>query len=182
MLTGASGGGKSTLLAELAAHGFTVAEEPGRRIVAEQLVVGGRATPWQDRAAFRDLLFARSLTAFEQMADRPGPVFFDRGIIEAIAYSRQHGLAMPEAWLAPARACRYARPVFVTPPWRAIFRNDAERRKIWTEVLDDYRATVEAYEAAGYRLVEVPRAAVAERAAFVMRHAGIAQTAGSRPP
>ena len=81
VLTGASGGGKTTLLQALATRGFTVVEEAGRRIVAEQLAQGGSATPWQDRAAFRDLLFARSLDAFQQVADRPGPVFLDRGIV-----------------------------------------------------------------------------------------------------
>ncbi|SEI08083.1 AAA domain-containing protein [Rhizobium tibeticum] len=37
ILSGCSGGGKSTLLAELAKRGFAVAEEPGRRIVKQQL-------------------------------------------------------------------------------------------------------------------------------------------------
>jgi predicted ATPase len=182
VLTGASGGGKSTVLETLATHGFMVVEEPGRRIVGEQLATGGDATPWQDRRAFLHLLFQRSLAAFEAALAMPGPVFFDRGIIEALAYSRQLGLPVPDAWLALARRRRYAEPVFVIPPWREVFRNDAERRKTWTEVLDDHRVTVAAYAALGYRMVEVPRAPVAELAAFVLGQVGIGEATGSRSP
>ncbi len=179
MLTGASGGGKSAIVEALGRLGFTVVPETGRRIVREQLASGGDATPWQDRVAFRDLFFARSVEAYEAAAGRPGPVFFDRGMVEALAWSRLCGLPVPEEWRAVVERCRYADTVLVTPPWREVFRNDGERRKTWAEVLDDYRATVEAYAALGYRLVEVPRAPVAERAAFVLRQAGI-ETAARR--
>ena len=131
---------------------------------------------------FRDLLFTRSVEAFEAMAGCPGPVFFDRGIVEALAYSRLLGLPVPEEWLAVVERCRYARTVLVTPPWREVFGNDGERRKTWAEVLDDHRATVEAYAAFGYRPVEVPRASVAERVAFVLRRVGIDPVARSGSP
>jgi predicted ATPase len=150
-----------------------VVEEPGRRIVEAQLADGGRATPWQDREEFRDLLFARSLAAFEHVADRPGPVFFDRSIVEALAYSCQLGLPVPAAWQAAVDRCRYARMVFILPSWRAIFRTDTARRKSWDEVMLDYRCTIDTYRRAGYDLIEVPRAPVAERTAFVLRHARI---------
>lgn len=148
-------------------------EEPGRRIVEEQLAAGGDATPWQDRRAFRDLLFARSLAAFEEFADRPGPVFFDRGIVEALAYSRLLRLPVPAAWQRVVDRSRYATKVFAVPPWRAIFRTDAARRKSWEEVIMDYRCTIEAYRMADYQPIEVPPAPVAERAAFVLKQIGI---------
>ena len=52
LITGCSGGGKSTLLAELHARGWPVVEEPGRRIVKHELETGGRALPWVDPVAF----------------------------------------------------------------------------------------------------------------------------------
>ncbi|MEZ5865600.1 MAG: AAA family ATPase [Geminicoccaceae bacterium] len=179
VLTGASGGGKSSIIEALAARGFTTVPEAGRRIVLEQRATGGDATPWQDRVKFRDRLFARSVEAYEAMAGCPGPVFFDRGMVEALAYSRLLGLPVPEEWLAVVGRCRYARTVLVTPPWRAVFENDGERQKTWPEVLDDYRATVETYAAFGYRPVIVPRASVAERVAFVLMQAGIEPRARS---
>jgi predicted ATPase len=52
LITGCSGGGKSTLLAELHARGHHVVEEPGRRIVKQELKAGGQALPWVDEIAF----------------------------------------------------------------------------------------------------------------------------------
>jgi predicted ATPase len=52
VISGCSGGGKSTLLEELAARGYAVVEEPGRRIVQEELAGNGAALPWVDAAAF----------------------------------------------------------------------------------------------------------------------------------
>ncbi|AHK02241.1 ATPase [Agrobacterium tumefaciens] len=52
ILSGCSGGGKSTLLAELAHRGFATVEEPGRRIVIEETRNNGTALPWIDLEAF----------------------------------------------------------------------------------------------------------------------------------
>jgi hypothetical protein len=45
-ISGCSSGGKSTLLVELRRRGFATIDEPGRRIVVEELERGGRALPW----------------------------------------------------------------------------------------------------------------------------------------
>ena len=47
-ISGCSSGGKSTLLLELRRRGFATVDEPGRRIVAEELKRGGRALPWAE--------------------------------------------------------------------------------------------------------------------------------------
>lgn len=48
VISGCSGGGKSTLLSELERRGFSTVAEPGRAIVKEQLCSGGTALPWED--------------------------------------------------------------------------------------------------------------------------------------
>jgi predicted ATPase len=50
LISGCSGGGKSTLLAELSARGYPVVKEPGRRIIAGEFASGGSALPWGDPA------------------------------------------------------------------------------------------------------------------------------------
>jgi predicted ATPase len=52
VISGCSGGGKSTLLAELGRRGYAAVEEPGRRIVREEMEGEGSALPWVDTAAF----------------------------------------------------------------------------------------------------------------------------------
>lgn len=48
VMSGCSGGGKSTLLTELGRRGYPVVEEPGHRIVAEQMRSNGMALSWID--------------------------------------------------------------------------------------------------------------------------------------
>jgi ABC-type lipoprotein export system ATPase subunit len=45
VISGCSGGGKSTLLSELVNRGYSVVLEPGRQIVKEQTAIGGDALP-----------------------------------------------------------------------------------------------------------------------------------------
>ncbi len=52
VISGCSGGGKSTLLDALKDLGYHIVKEPGRRIVAEELACGGSALPWADPVAF----------------------------------------------------------------------------------------------------------------------------------
>jgi len=54
VISGCSGGGKSTLLSELKRRGHAVVDEPGRRIIAEEMGSGGQALPWVDLAAFAE--------------------------------------------------------------------------------------------------------------------------------
>ncbi|QPH53051.1 AAA family ATPase [Pontivivens ytuae] len=167
-ITGASGGGKSTILDALAARGHAVQPEIGRMIVREEMPDG--ALPWTRPVAFRDLLFHRSVAAYDSWAaERPGLVFFDRTFIEAIAWSRSTGAPVPDEMQHAARTRRFAQSVFVCPPWPEIYRRDAERRHDFAAARADYEANVAAYAAAGYDLIEVPRATPAERAAFILR-------------
>src|SRR6516165_9149624 len=46
VISGCSSGGKSTLLAELGRRGHATVEEPGRRIVRQELAGDGSALPW----------------------------------------------------------------------------------------------------------------------------------------
>lgn len=175
VITGASGGGKSTLIAALAARGCATQPETGREIVREQIEADGVALPWADRHAFCDLVFQRSLAAYDAWAEHPGPVFFDRSFAEALGYGALIGHPPTAAIWAAARARPFAQPVFVCPLWPAIFAPDAERRHDLDFARADLAATLDAYRALGCRLVEVPRAPVEDRVAFVLR---VVSTAG----
>ena len=61
VISGCSAGGKSTLLAELSRRGHAVVEEPGRRIVQEELQGEGLALPWVDPIAFARRAITMSL-------------------------------------------------------------------------------------------------------------------------
>ncbi len=170
ILSGCSGGGKSTLLAELARRGHAVVEEPGRRIVREEHASGGTALPWVDAHAFIDRAIAMSLADRAAMAGQAGWVFFDRGLIDAIS-AREEMTGQP-ALEEYGRQHRYHSTVFLTPPWPEIYETDAERQHDFAQAEREYVRMVRDFGRLDYAVVEVPKLPVAARADFVLARLG----------
>jgi len=161
MISGCSGGGKSTLLAELAHRGCTVVAEPGRRIIAEEREGDGSALPWVDAAAFARRALAMSVADHERAR---GLTFFDRGVVDAAVAIRASGSDDPAAIIASHRYDW----LFLAPPWPEIYENDADRRHSLETALRDYERVRQAYLGAGYDPVILPRDTVVARADFVL--------------
>jgi predicted ATPase len=166
VISGCSGGGKSTLLAELARRGHAVVEEPGRRIVAEALAGDGATLPWVDAVAFSRRAIEMALADRAAASGSTGWVFFDRGLIDA-ASALEHRTGEPV--LAPlARAHRYHRQVFLTPPWPEIYVTDDARRHSLADAIPEFDRLCLTYPRLGYEVVLLPRIGVAQRADFVL--------------
>lgn len=167
VLTGCSGGGKSTLLTELARRGHCVRPEAGRQIVREQMQLAGDALPWIDPGKFVELAASRLFHVFNTTHPQGRPVFFDRGLVDLTSFLELKELAVPPALLRALLVYRFAETVFVTPPWREIYVDEAERSKSFENACSEYEALIAGYRRAGYVLVEVPKADVSARADFV---------------
>lgn len=168
LITGCSGGGKSTLLAALAERGFSVVEEPGRRIVRQELERRGDALPWTNLAAFAQRAIALSIADHAEAAQLPGWTFFDRGLPDAAA-ALQHATGEPlrEDLLA---AHRYHDHVFITPPWPEIYVNDPERKHGLEEAVAEYERISGLLPRLGYDVVILPKVSVSERVGFLLQH------------
>jgi predicted ATPase len=178
VISGCSGGGKSTLLAELGARGWPIFPEPGRQIVKEQLAIGGDALPWaaDGGARFLELALSRAMHQMTLAAQLDRTCFFDRGVVDAVAGLRTLG-APPWAETALQRF-RYAPRMFMIPPWPEIFATDAERQHGFEAALADYERLRASYAELGHELVEAPRTSVAERADFVLAQTALEGGAG----
>lgn len=165
VISGCSGGGKSTLLAELARRGHRVVEEPGRRIVAEEMAWEGSALPWVDPVAFARRAVAMSRADREAVIDAPGWTFFDRGLIDA-AVALEHLTGMPAAETLGADRCYHQ--VFVAPPWPAIYTTDPDRRHGFDAAIAEFDRLAAAYPSLGYHMLMLPRISVTERADLVL--------------
>ncbi len=166
IISGCSGGGKSSLLRVLRLRGYAVVEEPGRRIVASELESGGLALPWVDGVAFARRALELSLADRASAERLPGLVFFDRSLIDAAAALR-HFTAKP-AIDGRCRTVLYNRQVFVTPPWPEIYVMDQERRHEITEAMAEYDRLIEVYPSLGYEICVLPKIDVGARADFIL--------------
>ena len=166
LITGCSGGGKSTLLEALNSAGHAVVAEPGRRIVAEETARGGAALPWIDMAAFARRAVERSKSDLLEAQKGSGLVFFDRGLIDAaVALHHVEGIPLEDT-LEGSRP--YSNPVFLAPPWPELFENDRQRRHGFDDAGAEYERLEQALRQLDYRTVLRPREPVEKRLQFVL--------------
>lgn len=180
ILSGCSGGGKSTLLAALQHRGFRTVPEPGRRIVAEEQAGGGFALPWTDLAAFARRAIAMAIADRDGLTELPNWTFFDRGLVDAAAALWQ--ATGDASVLDLCRQHRYHRRVFLTPPWPDIYGTDAERRHDLTAAIGEYERLLDLYPRLGYTVTILPRFGVDARADFVLAALDAGDPADIRNP
>ena len=167
MITGPPGSGKTPIVRELVASGFTGVVEPAREVIAEQRAIGEDAVYDTDPRLFLRLMLSRAVADFRRMSDAPGPVFFDRGIPDLIGYAELFGLDASDAANAAATH-RYHDPVFVLPSWPEIYVTDNERRMTF-EAAEAFGERVRSiYVDLGYSIVDVPCETVLARARFIL--------------
>lgn len=165
-ISGCSGAGKSTLLAELRRCGFATIDEPGRRIVAEELKRGGRALPWVDAVAFVRRAIEVSLADRAVAEAYAHWVFFDRGLIDAAA-ALEH-LTGERVVESLGLVYRYNKRAFPMPPWPEIYAGDHERRHGLSEAIAEYDRLIDVYPSLGYEIHVLPKVSVAERADWLL--------------
>jgi len=171
VITGGPGVGKTSLLGELQKRGLTVIPEVARQLIKEQQAVDGEALPWKNKRLYRDLMFQRSVESFEKVMEEQhgeSPIFFDRGFLDAICYASLTGIRVENEMKILAETWRYNDHVFILPPWKEIYRTDAERKQDWNEAVFTYNKMIQTYRSFQYNLVEVPKNSIEQRANFIL--------------
>lgn len=163
VLAGPPGAGKTTLLEQISDEIETVPEY-ARRVLAQERRTGGRATGDQDQALFVARMLDLALSDYQGAA---GPTLFDRGLPDLLAFCAHYGLPDDPA-RAAVQAHRYQQTVFFLPAWEEIYTTDDERLLDLAGAEAFGELIRAAYERSGYDLIEVPKAAPRDRAAFVL--------------
>jgi predicted ATPase len=111
-------------------------------------------------------MLAHDIEVYAAALAWPGPVVFDRGLPDILGFDRAAGIAHSPELLAAIASCRYAQ-VFLAPFWPDIYVQDAERIQTPEEAMASDVCLRADYAAAGYAVIEIPRADLATRVAFV---------------
>ena len=167
VITGGPGVGKTTLLGELAAMDHAVVDESARAVIRERLTAG--LPPRPDPQAFAAELLRRDRIQYDQTAQGPSPVFFDRCLVESLAMALECGLLSQPQADAQLRAVHFHPVVFILPPWQAIDVNDAERDHDFVHCERVHALLCRWYGRCGYRLHAVPRVGPRQRAGHELR-------------
>ena len=168
IVTGAPGAGKTTLLLALQAHGYTIVGDSARTIIQDRLQRGLSPRPNADESTHETLRM--DIEHFVQHAATPGHVFFDRSVLDSLC-SLHHLTPLNErelnTWLS---TYQYFPKVFLLPPWKEFYVNDAERDHTFEHAEWVNSITQEWYRRLDrYQLIEVPKVSVDERCTFVLQ-------------
>jgi predicted ATPase len=168
IITGGPGFGKTSIVEELEARKYACAHEVSRSIIKEQLESGGDILPWKNLARFSELLLESRLKQFEETFAH-GFTFFDRGVPDIIAYMQKESLIIPHHYHDKVSQCIYFSTVFIVPPWKEIYKNDAQRMEDYETALTLHDYITETYKNLGYQTLILPKVSVQERADFILQ-------------
>ena len=168
VVTGGPGAGKTTLLQALQARGHTIVGDSARTIIQDRVRRGLSPRPSQFEFVHETLRM--DIENFGHHASTQGLVFFERSVLDALCgldgVKPLNDVEL-NAWLSQYPYCS---KVFVLPPWKEIYVNDAERDHTFEHAEWVYDITREWYRRLGrYQLIEVPRISVAERCTYVLQ-------------
>lgn len=169
IITGGPGFGKTTIIRRLEELGHEVCHENSREIIKEQLDTGGTILPWNDVIKFTEVVVEKRIQAYNEL-HLGKPVFFDRGIPDALAFLYRQELEVKPHLRKAAQDHKYNTMVFITPPWYSIFKNDNERRETYAESVTVHTFIAKTYSDLGYKLVDIPPGELEARVEFVLNN------------
>jgi predicted ATPase len=165
-VSGGPGAGKTTTLDKLAERGFAVVPEVARAIIAERKAQG--LSPRPSPEAFAEAILERDMAQYDAAAALPGPVFFDRSMLDALGGLFFLGALSRDRERALLQAHPYHRQALIFPPWEEIYCTDAERDQTYEEAVSVFHSVHRWYGRCEYELIEVPPGTVDERCDFIL--------------
>ena len=167
VLTGAMGGGKSTILALLQQKQLPCIPEPARAILREQRLLSATGVPEQNPDLFTQLMLSRATKCYTDAGTQQKQAYvFDRGIPDLIAYAELFNLDT-NLYYKAAAAYRYHPNVFWFSGWETIYTTDEERKMSYPQAQAFGNRVADIYRSLGYTLIEVPKTAPQARATFI---------------
>ena len=167
VITGAPGTGKTSIIAQLKKLGHSCSEEISREIIAEQIASGGKMLPWLDLEAFSQMVFSLRKTQYIN-APTDSLHFFDRGLLDVVAYMKVDALSISEHYKEGCKKYRYNTTVFYTPIWEKIYKNDSQRKEDLNSAITIENSLLDTYKSFGYCLNEIPKLSTNDRVDFIL--------------
>tara|TARA_B100001093_G_C26635848_1_gene930886 strand:+ start:33 stop:563 length:531 start_codon:yes stop_codon:yes gene_type:complete len=165
VISGAPGTGKTSIINKLLHDKEICHKEISREIISGQLACNGDITPWQNLNKFSELVIQKRIKQFNSTNT---PIeFFDRSIIDSIAYVLKENLMIKKEWIELAKKNRYYKKVFIAPPWKKIYKKDEERQEDFETAKQIHESILKAYDMFEYQVIILPKKDVKSRIKFI---------------
>jgi predicted ATPase len=167
VLTGPPGAGKTTTLELLERRGWSVVPEAARRLIQEEQCRRGDVYPWTDLTEFVERLRRAQEEQFHIAEKCASPIFYDRGLPDALAFLHYYGITVPVAY---AEVClRYRYDFIFVMDLLPDYTYDAQRLYTEAEACALAHLNCSAYHDLGYELIHTPVMPRNVRVDFIIR-------------
>lgn len=174
IFTGGPGVGKSTTLDALKKRGYQTFPESARHLKQYANLGRHEAHPKKNLSLFRDKILQKDLDFYNKALLTPKKIaFFDRGIIDLLAFDHQDPTPHIKEVSKLAHRIRYNKNVFFFPPWEEIFMNDPEREESFEKSVEIAELLTKIYTSYEYKLVEVPKMGIDDRVDWIINKISI---------
>lgn len=170
VIIGGPGSGKTTIIEELTARGYTCYPEISRQVTLEARKQGIEQLFLEKPLLFSELLLeGRKKQYHSALAEESDIVFIDRGIPDVLAYMHYIGDSYPAFFDEACREYKYTK-IFFLPPWEEIYTADEARYENYEQAKLIASHLTETYKSYGYDLIEVPKDTLDNRIIFILGH------------
>ncbi|HJN63330.1 MAG TPA: AAA family ATPase [Flavobacteriales bacterium] len=167
VITGAPGTGKTSIIDQLKKLGYSCSEEISREIIAEQIASGGKMLPWIDLETFSQSIFSLRKAQYIN-APTDSLHFFDRGLLDVVAYMKADALSISKHYKEECKKYRYNTTVFYTPIWEEIYKTDSQRKEDLNSAITIEKSLLDTYKSFGYCLNKIPKLSTNDRVDFII--------------
>jgi predicted ATPase len=169
LILGGPGTGKTSVIEVLTRKGFHCLPEVSREIIQQAQKEGISQLFLTEPLLFSEKLLEGRIKQFQQAEKINDTVFIDRGIPDVTAYMDFKEETYPEKFNLANKSYQYDK-AFLLPIWPEIYESDSERYEDLQQANEIEKHLIKTYESLGYRLIEVPKLTVEERANFILKN------------
>lgn len=168
VITGAPSSGKSTIVNKLASLGYETMNEWGRKVIDREMTNGKTLEQINvDSPEFERSWVEQQVNAEKNLiADKT--TFFDRGILDTLAYFHYYKWPIPGAIKKWCDSANYNRRVFLTELME--YKKDYARIETEDTARQMQQIFIDVYEEAGYDVILIPKDTVENRLKLILDH------------
>ncbi len=167
IITGGPGTGKTSIIKELVKQGFHCVNENAREIISQE--ASSKQNPLSlNKNIENENKIAEIRTRNYLNTPKDTICFFDRSIIDCVAYLELKNLKCTPQILQNIKKCTFNSKIFFTPIWREIYQNDNERIETIEQAKEIENLILITYKNFGYEPILIPKTSIQRRVDFII--------------